>query len=209
MKNPTIEELQDEEKFELIATLEHTNIKEFVIDQLSEGGKLVVYYMFYQAAMMLLEIFVVTRSIVLAYHSNFSPLYYTVVALLFSFTLLIPIHELIHGLALKVTGAPKVDYGAYLKKFIFYAEADQHILNQKQFEFVALAPFVVIKILTLAGILLFFSSPLLFSFITVMTAHSLFCAGDIGLLNIFYRKKVDYTYDLRAEKRSYYFKRKK
>ena len=37
-----------------------------------------------------------------------------------SFALLIPIHELIHGIGYKLAGAPKVSYKAHIKKLIFY-----------------------------------------------------------------------------------------
>ena len=208
MVNPSIEELNNPENFELVAELGHSNIKEFVIEQLSEGGRLVFSYMIYQAIMMILGIFFLTRAIVLAYHSFSVPLMYTVAALLFSFTLLIPVHEILHGIALKITGARKVHYGAYLNKFIFYAEADRHVLNKKQFELVALTPFVTIKLLTLIGVAIFAQSPLFYFIIMVMATHSFFCAGDIGLLSIFYRHPNVFTYDVRQEKKSYYFKRK-
>jgi len=208
MRNPTIGELQNPEDFELIAELGHSNIKEFVLDQLSEGGRLVITYMIYQSVMMIVGIFFITRAIVYGFNGYSEPLIYTGAALIFSFSLLIPIHELLHGFALKVTGATKIHYGAYFRKFIFYAEADRHVLNKKQFELVALAPFVVIKVLTLFGLIIGFQSPIFYFMITVMSAHSFFCAGDIGLLTIFYRHRDVYTYDVRAERKSYYFKRR-
>jgi len=208
MPNPTIEDLQNQEQFELIAELEHSNIKEFVIDQLAEGGRLITVFMIYQILMMITGIFFITRSIILAYNGFSEPLIFTAIALAFSFSLLIPIHELLHGLALKFTGAKKVHYGAYLRKFIFYADADRHILNKAQFELIALAPFVTIKGITLVGMMLFFHSTVFYPVIIVMVTHSFFCAGDIGLLSIFYRYTEVYTYDVRSEKKSYYFKRK-
>lgn len=208
MANPTIEELQNTENFELIGELEHSTIKSFVLEQLAQGGKLITGFMIYQILMLLAGMFFITRSIVLAYHDNWTPLVFSIVALLFSFTLLIPIHELLHGLALKLTGAKKVHYGAYLRKFIFYAEADRHVLNKSQFELIALAPFVVIKMITIVGLFIFLHSPVFYLMITIMATHSFFCAGDIGLLSIFYRYERVYTYDVRSDKKSYYFKRK-
>jgi len=208
MANPSIKELHNPETFELVAELGHSNIKEFVIEQLSEGGRLVFSYMIYQAVMMIVGLFFLTRSIVLAFNNFSPPLILSVAALLFSFTLLIPIHEILHGIALKITGARKVHYGAYLNKFIFYAEADRHVLNKKQFELVALTPFVTVKFLTLVGVVIFAQIPLFYFMITVMATHSFFCAGDIGLLTIFYRHPNTYTYDVSKEKKSYYFRRK-
>lgn len=210
MTNPTIQELQNEKQFELIAELNHQQIKEFVLQQLSDGGKIVRAFMIYQVIMILVGIFFFTRSIVLAFQEFIQPLHYSLAALVFCFSLLIIIHELLHGAALKLIGAKQISFGGYFKKFIFYAEADQFVINRKQFAFIALTPLVFIKIITLIGIVFFLPSPLFYFFIFVMCAHSLFCAGDIGLLSIFYKYSDSeiYTFDVKAEKTSYYFRRR-
>ena len=163
--------------------------------------------MIYQFLMILLGIFFFARSIVKAFNGFFEPLYFSLAALVFCFTILIVIHELLHAVALKFTGAKKINFGGYLRKFIFYAEADQHVLNRKQFAFVALAPLTVVKIISLAGVFLCFNHPATYFFIFLMSAHSLFCAGDIGLLTLFYREKKTeiFTFDVKAEKTSYYY----
>jgi len=210
MTNPTIKQLQNDDEFELIAELNHQQIKEFVINQLSENGKIVRMYMIYQILMILIGLFFLTRSVVLAFQNYSEPLYYSAAAFIFCFSLLIVIHELLHGIALKLTGAKRVNFGGYLKKFIFYAEADQFVINRKQFAFIAFTPLVIVKIITLFGVILFLHSPLFYFLIFVMSAHSLFCAGDIGLFSIFYKYKESkiYTFDVKAEKKSYYFKEK-
>ncbi|MBK6285040.1 MAG: DUF3267 domain-containing protein [Draconibacterium sp.] len=208
MENPSIEELRNSEKYELIAQLNHRQIKEFVIKQLVENGKIIKVYMIYQILMILIGIFFFTRSIVLAFQSSFDPLYYTIAAVVFSFSVLIVIHELLHGIALKITGAPKVNFGGYLEKFIFYAEADRFVINRKQFAFIALTPLFAVKLITLIGIILLINHPVFYFLIFVMSAHSLFCAGDIGLLSVFYKNKTDeiFTFDVKAEKTSYFYR---
>ncbi len=208
MENPSIEELRNSEKYELIAQLNHRQIKEFVINQLTENGKIIKVYMIYQVLMILIGIFFFTRSIVLAFQSSFEPLYYTFAALVFSFSFLIIVHELLHGIALKIIGAPKVNFGGYLRKFIFYAEADQFVINRKQFAFIALTPLFTVKLITLIGVILLINHPVFYFLIFVMSAHSLFCAGDIGLLSVFYKNKTDeiFTFDVKAEKTSYFYK---
>lgn len=208
MENPSIEELRNSEKYELIAQLNHRQIKEFVINQLTENGKIIKVYMIYQVLMILIGIFFFTRSIVLAFQGSFDPLYYTIAAVVFSFSVLIVIHELLHGIALKITGVPKVNFGGYLKKFIFYAEADRFVINRKQFSFIALTPLFAVKLITLIGIILLFNHPGFYFLIFVMSAHSLFCAGDIGLLSVFYKNKTDeiFTFDVKAEKTSYFYR---
>lgn len=211
MQNPSINQLKDSGEYELIAQLNHQQIKEFVIKQLSEGGPMIKTYMIYQIGMIVVGIFFFTSSIMIAFQSSLIPLYYSIAALIFCFSILIVIHELLHGIALKIVGAKKVTYGGYLKKFIFYAEADQFVINRKQFAFVALTPLFVIKLITLIGVVFLFNQPIFFFLIFVMSAHSLFCAGDIGLLSIFYKYKNSeiYTFDVKEEKTSYYFMQKK
>ncbi|MFV0268456.1 MAG: DUF3267 domain-containing protein [Draconibacterium sp.] len=211
MVNPTIQELQDPERFELIAELSHKNIKSFVLDQLGQGGRISIAFMIYQSLMIILGMFLVTRAIIQALHDALENLYFTIAALLFCFTALIPIHELLHGLAIKLCGAPTVHYGAYLRKFIFYAEADRHVINRTQFAWIALTPLLVVKLVTLVLSLFFWHTPWLYFFLLTMAVHSLFCAGDIGLLSVFYRHKNAeiYTFDVKAEKKSYYYLKKK
>jgi hypothetical protein len=165
--------------------------------------------MIYQILMIIVGMFFLTRSIVLAFQSSITPLYYTLAALVFCFSVLIIIHELLHGIALKLAGAKRVTYGGYLRKFIFYAEADQFVINRRQFAFIALTPLFAVKLITLIGIIFLFNQPVFYFLIFVMSAHSLFCAGDIGLLSVFYKiKNIEiFTFDVKAEKTSYFYRR--
>ncbi|HPF51395.1 MAG TPA: DUF3267 domain-containing protein [Draconibacterium sp.] len=210
MSNPSIEELQNNDEYELIVELHHSQIKEFVISRFTENNLLIKIFMYYQVIMVLLGIFILTRGIVLSYRGISEPLFYSLGALAFSFTILVPIHELLHGISIKLTGAKKVHYGAYLRKFIFYAEADRHVMNRKQFALVALTPLIIIKVVTLVGIIVFWHSVWIYFFGMVMAVHSLFCAGDIGLLSVFYADGYAdrFTFDIKAERKSYYYQRK-
>lgn len=207
--NPSIEELRNPERFELIAQINHQQIKEFVIEQLTSDGNIIKYYMYYQVAMIAVGAFFLARSVILAFKYTAIELIYTIAALVFSLTVLVVIHELIHGLALKLAGAPKVSFGGYIRKFIFYAEADLFVINRRQFAFIALAPLVLVKLLTLAGIIFFFNHPVFYFLIFVISAHSLFCAGDIGLLSLFYKYRDGeiFNFDSKTEKTSYYFRK--
>lgn len=209
MPNPTISELQSSGKYELIAQLNHSQIKEFVVEQLTTNTKIIRFYMYYQILMIAVGMFFFTRSIVIAFKANTMPLYYSLAALVFCFSALIVIHELLHGIALKLAGARYVTFGGYLKKFVFYAEADQFVINRRQFAFIALTPLFVVKLVTLTGIIFFFSHPVFYFLIFVMSAHSLFCAGDIGLLTVFYQNMETeiFNFDVKAEKTSYFFRK--
>ena len=210
-RTPTIEELHDASEFDLYASVEQKRIKDFVLQQVMTDKKIIPVYMIYQTLLFLGGLFFFTRSIILAIKGNPSYLLISSGAVVFSLTLLVVIHELLHGIALKLIGAPKIKFGGILSKFIFYAEADQFVLGKKSFQFVAFTPFVVVKILTFTGIILFFSVPLLYFFLMVMVIHSFFCSGDIALVTVFFRfpGKETFTYDNAMEKKSYYFVRKR
>ena len=209
MPNPTIEELRNPEKYELIAQFNHSQIKEFVINQLTTKSRMIKVYMVYQILMIMVGMLFFTRSIVLAFQSSSTPLYYSLAALVFCFTLLIIIHELLHGAALTLTGAKHINFGGYLKKFIFYAEADRFVINRRQFAFIALTPLFAIKLITLIGIIFLFNHPVFYFLIFVMSSHSLFCAGDIGLLSIFFKHRNSeiYTFDVKEKKTSYFYRK--
>jgi len=210
MANPTIEELQNSDRFELVARLKHTEIKNFVIEQISKtSSTLVKVYMFYQLLMVLTGMFFLARAIVFVFRNYYEPFLISALAIVFSLSFLIVVHEALHGAALKLTGAKHVAFGGYLKKFIFYAEADRHVLNRKQFAFIALTPLITVKIITLLGIFFFWNQPFFYFFLIIMSAHSLFCAGDIGLLSVFYDDKENevFTFDVKEKKQSYFYKK--
>jgi hypothetical protein len=123
---------------------------------------------------------------------------------LFSF-FLIPIHEIIHGLAFKIKGAKSVQYKAYWKKLVFYAIADKFSVNYNDFRLVALAPFVTITIFCLV-LALVFTDYWVF-FITVAYSHTAFCGGDFGLLSYMYenRESKILTVDDVDNKKTYFY----
>ncbi|MBK9751086.1 MAG: DUF3267 domain-containing protein [Chloroflexi bacterium] len=67
----------------------------------------------------------------------------------------LPLHELIHGLAITYVGH-KPTYGMKLDKGVLYATADQALFRRDEYLMVALAPLVVI---TLAALLLLWIVP--------------------------------------------------
>ncbi len=105
--------------------------------------------------------------------------------------LLIPLHEWIHGLAYRISGAKNVIYKAYWNQLVFFAIADGFPAGYKTFRFCAYAPFVMVTPLILAGILLL---PALWTafLIGMLIMHTLSCAGDFGL--------VSYMNELRESK---------
>lgn len=208
MKNrPTVEELNNPEKYQLVASVEQGNIRDFVIEQVLTDKHIIPMYTVYQTVMLFSGLFFFTRAAVLAFRGDLRYLMVSVAAVIFSFTLMVLVHELLHAISLLLTGAHKVTFGANFRKFIFFAEADQYVMEKKSFFFVALTPLVVVQVLMAAGIVVWFSHPLVYFFLMVMTLHSFFCAGDIALVSLFFRHpgRETFTYDDCSKKTSFYY----
>jgi len=119
---------------------------------------------------------------------------------------LLPLHEYIHVLAYKSQGARSTSYDANLKKFYFMALADRFVANKKEFEVVALAPFILITT-ALTFILLLVNSDWALTIASILLAHTAMCSGDFGLLSYFEfnKDKKVVTYDDVANKISYFY----
>lgn len=210
-KKVTPEDLQNESEFELLTEVSHQKLREFVVEQIVEEKYVIRIYSIYQVIMMLLFVFLLTRGIILSIKGHSELLISVGLAVAFSLSALIVIHELLHALAYLLTGARRISFGVILKKFVFYALADRQVIAPRAFHIVALTPFVVVKMICLIGVIVFYNQQLMYFFLSVMCLHSLFCAGDIAML-AFYRihsGKEIYNYDNKSEGKTYFYSRKK
>ena len=131
--------------------------------------------------------------------------------ILFTFTVLIVLHELIHAAAYRWVGATNLSFGMEWRKFLFFVQADKQVLNYNQFKIVALAPVIVVGVLSILGMVVTYHHPAFYFFLTVFAFHSLFCAGDFGLL-CFFQNRFDHeilTFDSKYEKKTYFFSKQK
>ena len=185
-KRLTPEDLQNGSEFELLTEVSHQKLREFVVEQIVEEKFVIRIYSIYQVIMMMLFVFLLTRGIVLSIKGHSEILISVGLAMAFSLSALIIIHELLHALAYLLTGARRISFGVILKKFIFYALADRQVISKRAFHIVALTPFVVVKLICIIGFIEFYNEQPMYFFLSVMCLHSLFCAGDIAML-AFYR----------------------
>lgn len=209
-KKPTPEELQNTDLYELLTEVSHDHLREFVVELITKGKSIISIYSVYQIVMMVIFVFFFTRGIVFAIKGSLDMLLYTGLAVIFSVTVLIVIHELIHALAYLAIGARRISFGTVLKKFIFYAIADRQVIKSRAFHLVALAPFVSVKLICLMGILAYYTHPMVFFFLGVMSLHSLFCAGDIAMLAFYklHEGKEIYNFDDKSKGKTYFYARK-
>jgi hypothetical protein len=204
------EDLQNNNEFELLEEVSHQNLKSFVMEQVKKEKYIIRIYSVYQMILMPLFAFFLTRSIIFAIKGHPEAIIQVGLAILFSFTILIVIHELLHALAYLMTGSRNISFGFILKKFVFYALADRQVVGSRAFHVVALAPFLIVKLVCLGGIIAFYNVPLVYFFLSVMCLHSLFCAGDLAMLAFYnlHRGKEIYNFDVRSEGKTYFYIRK-
>ncbi|MDX1939663.1 MAG: DUF3267 domain-containing protein, partial [Saprospiraceae bacterium] len=134
---------------------------------------------------------------------------YTLIGFGLTLTILIPVHEALHGLAYKILGAPKVAFGGNLRQFYFYAVADRFVIGKSGFRILALTPFIVISMISIMGILLM-SVKMQWMLWGVLLMHTGACAGDFGLLGFYKRHQGSeiFTFDDVKEKVAYFFQKK-
>ena len=203
------EDLKDESKFELLTEVSHQKLREFVVAQITEEKHIIRTYSIYQVVMILIFTFLLTRGIVLSVKGHSETLISIVLAVVFSFSALIVIHELLHALAYLLTGARRISFGVIPKKFIFYALADRQVIAKRAFHIVALTPFIVVKLICLIGIIQFYNEQIMYFSLSVMCLHSLFCAGDIAMLAFYriHKGKEIYNFDNKSEGKTYFYSR--
>lgn len=116
--------------------------------------------------------------------------------------MLAPIHELIHGVALWAVGAPRVQYRANWKKLYFMAGADRFVVDEREFYWIAFAPFAVISLLAIG--LLLWQPP---TALGLLFLHTAFCAGDFALADFMNANSAQgiVTYDLMEEGETFFF----
>ena len=203
-----VEDLQDESRFKLLKTLRYEEIVEFVFENIQRKNNSTRFYYFINVLILALILgFSISgfknELFIFGHYAKFF-----LFGLIAGSILVIPLHELLHGIAYKFTGAPRIDYGADLRQGIFYVAANNYVIGKNEFTIVALTPFAVINIASF--ITLNFISPYYF----VMTLffllfHNIMCIGDFAMLSYFLNNnsKELYTYDNHKEKRSYIFEK--
>ena len=206
----TPEDLQNENEFELLIEVSHQKLREFVVEQINEEKYVIRIYSIYQGIMMVTFAFLLTRGIVLSIKGHSELLIEIGLSIAFSLSALIVFHELLHAFAYLLTGARKISFGVIPKKFIFYALADRQVIAKRAFHIVALAPFVVVKLICLIGLIEFYNEQIMYFFLSVMCLHSLFCAGDIAMLAFYriHKEKEIYNFDSKSEGKTYFYNRK-
>jgi hypothetical protein len=182
----TSEQLQQDPSYNLLLMLPHDDLLPFLQEQISARSKTMRYFLALNAlliaGMAVIAVLDVRQGLIgwSGILKNFG------LGTLLVFTILIAVHEGIHGLAYKMAGAPEISFGVSWRKFYFYAVANKFIVNHTAFLLIALAPFAVISAVVIGG--LFFADVWMkWVLLTILFMHTGACAGDFAML-AFYEK---------------------
>lgn len=202
---PDIETLQKDSSYHLIYRLDFQGMVPFVLEQIKRKG---LYSWLYAAINLGVLGFIIICAITnIVDHSLTwkSLLFQLGLGALAGSFLVIPVHELIHGLAYRILGARKIIFGADLKQLIFFVTADRYPVCGREIHLLTLSPFILINLLT-AGITLWFFPHLIIVSGVFLLSHNIMCIGDFAISNYVSRAKGKiYNYDEPENKVSYFF----
>jgi hypothetical protein len=201
MQNLSVENLQDQSKFEKLIEINMQDVVSFVRRYYYQNITWVIVS-HYLSTFLVLAFWIWTGIMnklnVDQWLTSFG---YSV----FAFFVLLPIHEGIHGLAYRMVGAKDIRYGYSLRKFYAYAIAPNYVVNARQFFWVAILPFGVINSALIVLAILFPAWTMYF--LATLLLHIGGTSGDFSLLNFvwIHRQRELYTYDDAETKTSYFY----
>lgn len=207
----TYEELINNPDYEKLDCFSHKNIKHVVMKEMGDGGSWASVSNIYQSIGLIAILYGAFRALFPFFkYGKLDNLVGLAGGVLFSVTLLIVLHELIHAFAYKLIGAKKLSFGMRVRKFLFFVLADRQVFCFQQFRKVALAPVVTIGALCITGMVFTFNQPMFYFFLSVFGIHSLFSGGDFGLLSYFENRKEKeiLTFDVKEEGKTYFYVKK-
>jgi len=209
LKQPNLTELQDPEKYLLIRTIAHQDMLPFIQEQFQKRNFIIHLFVLFNLALLTAASSMSIHQVLAEEYPFWKMLIWSLVGAILGSTLIIPVHEAIHGLTYYFLGAKKVKYGWNPKQFYFFAVADRFIVNKVDIWPLALAPFFLITGLGIFGIYHVQGAWqwLLWGFVCM---HSLNCIGDFGILSFFwdFRKHSIYTFDLVKDSVSFIYLKK-
>lgn len=204
---PDAETLQENPQYRKVLELEFSEMIPFVLTNIRKRGAVPLFYLAINVAF-LIFIFMYSAWSIQGGFLSFGRISLQVIAGIFAGSILVILpHELLHGLAYRLLGARKINFGMDLQQFIFYVTADHFPISRKELVFLALTPFVMINALIIAATALWATELTLF-FTALLLSHNIMCIGDFAIINYAFGQKGElYTYDDVKNKRSYFFKR--
>ena len=203
---PDVKKLQHDPGYRQILELDFNDMIPFVLSNIRRRGILSYFYAGINLGMIALIILYFIPGLAVPHPSWSGILRQTVTGIISGSILIIPIHEILHGLAYWVLGARKIRFGADMKQFIFYVTADRYPVSGRELYFLAMTPFVLINAVVVVITLVWFPQVFLFSTFLLLS-HNVMCIGDFAIAGYVQGRAPGriYTYDELDLKKSYFY----
>jgi hypothetical protein len=204
---PDAETLQKDPGYRQILELEFSEMIPFVLSNIRKRGVVPLLYMGINTVLLIFIILYTLWGIRTGLLNAGKIFWQLLAGILSGSILVIAPHELLHGLAYRIIGARKIQFGADLQQFIFYVTANRFPISKGQLVFLAMTPFAIINLVVIAVTTTWASQHTLFS-ASLLFCHNIMCIGDFAIVNYVCNHKGElYTYDDTGNKRSYFFER--
>jgi len=202
----SVDEIRKDSSFRLLDKLPYDQIVEFAAEYIRKPTKSMTSFIIIIIVFFVFQWSAFVYGIIVSDMNPVTLLKQFLYGLISSLTIIIPAHELIHAMGYFLLGARKIRFGAAIKHFAFYAVADDFVANRNGFIFLAISPFVIVSLLTLAGFI-FVGGYASYTYISAMFFHATMCTGDFALLSYFeyHGDKELYTFDDVKNKTSYFY----
>ncbi len=204
--NPDVETLRSDPAYQLVNTLGFQDMVPFVITQIKKRGLFSWLYFIVNLVMLALILLSSITGLADQTLTWKKVMVQTISGILAGSLLIIPIHELLHGLAYRILGARKIIFGADLEQMIFFVTANCYPVSGKQVHLLTMTPFIIINLITIAVTVYIFPGGILFSAFFLLS-HNIMCIGDFAISG--YVSSIAgkvYTFDEPEKKISYFYK---
>jgi hypothetical protein len=204
--NPDVKTLRSDPAYQLVNTLGFQEMVPFVKTQIKKRGLFSWLYFTVNLAMLALILLISIKGLADQSMTWKKVILHTISGIVAGSLLIIPIHELLHGLAYRILGARKIIFGADLEQLIFFVTANSYPVSGKQVHLLTMTPFMIINFVTIVATVYIFPDGILFSAFFLLS-HNIMCIGDFAISGYVasIAGKV-YTFDEPESKISYFYK---
>lgn len=205
MRQPDLTTLQSNPSYQKILELDFSNMTPFVLDNIKGREKMAVLFLVLNLSTALFILIYLVWGLTWDRFDGRMVFWRIGAGILAGTILIIPPHEILHGLAYRMLGARHIRFGVDMQQFIFFVTADRFPISRNEIQFLAMTPFVTINVLTIGLTAIWFPDWILFS-ATLLLSHNIMCIGDFALSS--YVNKVKgklYSYDEIDKKKSYFY----
>jgi hypothetical protein len=204
-KNPTPQELQSEDSFEKLRDLDHNDMVPFILENLKARNPITAA--FKHGTMIL-----ITVVLFLSIGQWDTGAFFLGVGagILFTFTIGVLLHELLHLIVYKILGARSTRLKLILHQGAIAAVADHFVISDKEFYWLAFTPFCVLTLAALFALFLTWGW-IFYGVSTFLVLHATACLGDFSLAGFMYEHRHEgvYTFDDVENERSFFYRKRR